>query len=164
MSKGFQDEFDTVSGVGGKHLAPKRPLDYLVSFLTLTMLSAAIAGGGILGLQIWDASVVFSGIVAEDETNVPQVEITIVDGTNSSKQTVLAENLMNDGWNVVSALSLSEIDPALEPAATTIIFLSSEEYRADVQGLLSYFPGAAVAVSEQFSYQVTVLVGVDYQG
>lgn len=164
MPKGFQDEFDTATGVGGKHLAPKRPLDYVVSFLTLTMLSAAIAGGGILGLQIWDASVVFSGIVADDETGVPQVEITIVDGTNSAKQTVLAETLLEDGWNVVSALSLSDIDPALEPAATTLIFLSSEEYRADAQGLLSYFPGAAVAVSEQFSYPVTVLIGIDYQG
>ena len=164
MSKGFQDEFDTATGVGGKHLAPKRPLDYVVSFFTLTMLSAAIAGGGILGLQIWDASVVFSGIVADDETRVPQVEITIVDGTNSAKQTVLADALLADGWNVASALSLSEIDPALEPAATTLIFLSSEEYRSDAQGLLSYFPGAAVVVSEQFSYPVTVLIGTDYQG
>jgi hypothetical protein len=44
MPKSFQDEFDTASGVGGKHLAPKRALDYIVSFLTLTFLSAALAG------------------------------------------------------------------------------------------------------------------------
>ena len=44
MPEVLQDEFDTVSGVGGKHLAPKRPLDYIVSFLTLTFVSAALAG------------------------------------------------------------------------------------------------------------------------
>jgi hypothetical protein len=65
---------------------------------------------------------------------------------------------------VISAISLSDLDPALEPAATTLIFLSSEQYRSDAAGLLASFPGAPIEVSEQFSAPVTVLIGTDYQG
>ena len=164
MSKGLQDEFDTATGVGGKHLAPKRPLDYVVSFLTLTFVSAAIAGGGLLGLRIWDAGVIFTGTIADSEPTVPQVEITIVDGTNSLKATAIAEELLASGWNVVSAISLNEIDPALPPAATTLIFISNEEFRTGAEALLGVFPEAAITVSEQFTSQVTVLIGTDYQG
>lgn len=164
MSKGIQDEFDTATGVGGRHLAPKRPLDYVVSFLTLTLLSAAIAGGGILGLRIWDAGVIFTGTVAESEPLVPQVEIAIVDGTNSSKAVALSDQLLSQGWNVVSATSLSDLDPALPPATSTLIFISDEEFRSGAAGLLSTFPDAVITVSEQFTSQVTVLIGTDYQG
>jgi hypothetical protein len=83
MPKVLEDEFDTVSGVGGKHLAPKRPLDYIVSFLTLTFLSAALAGGGILGLQLWDTGVILSGLVAQEESGISDLDLAIVDGTNS---------------------------------------------------------------------------------
>lgn len=164
MSKGLQDEFDAITGVGGKHLAPKRPLDYVVSFLTLTLISAAIAGGGLLGLRIWDAGVIFTGTIADSAPAVPQVEITIVDGTNTGKATAIAEDLLAGGWNVLSALSLREIDPALPPAATTLIFISSEEFRPGAEALLEAFPEAAITVSEQFTSQVTVLIGTDYQG
>ena len=163
MPKSFQDEFDTASGVGGKHLAPKRALDYIVSFLTLTFLSAALAGGGILGLQLWDTGVILSGLVAQDD-RVPQLEVAIVDGTNSGKAQAIGDELLDEGWNIVSATSLSDLDPALEPAASTLIFLSSEAYRADAAGLLATFPGAAITVSDQFLAPVTVLIGTDYLG
>lgn len=162
MSKVFEDEFDTVSGVGGKYLAPRKPLDYIVSFLTLTFLSAALAGGGILSLQIWDAGVILSGMVAEDETTVPQMEIAIVDGTNSGLAENLSQSLLDEGWNVVSAIALSDLDPALQPAPTTLIFLSSAEFEADAQVLGLSFPGAPIQVSDQFSAPVTVLIGTDY--
>ena len=99
MPKSLQDEFDTASGVGGKHLAPKRPLDYIVSFLTLTFLSAALAGGGILGLQLWDTGVILSGLVAQEDA-VPQLEVAIVDGTNTGKAQSLGEQLAEEGWNI----------------------------------------------------------------
>ena len=164
MPKGFQDEFDTATGVGGKHLAPKRPLDYIVSFLTLTFLSAALAGGGILGLQLWDTGVILSGLVAQEEGAVSQLEVAIVDGTNTGKAQSIADQLLQEGWNVVTATSLSDFDPALEPAASTLIFLSSEAYRADASGLLATFPGAAIAVSDQFLAPITVLIGTDFLG
>jgi hypothetical protein len=163
MPKSFQDEFDAATGVGGKHLAPKRPLDYIVSFLTLTFLSAALAGGGILGLQLWDTGVILSGLVAQED-RVPQLEVAIVDGTNSAKAQAIGDQLLEDGWNIVSATSLSDLDPALEPAASTLIFLSNEAYRADAVGLLATFPGAPITVSDQFLAPVTVLIGTDFVG
>jgi hypothetical protein len=163
MPKSFQDEFDAATGVGGKHLAPKRPLDYIVSFLTLTFLSAALAGGGILGLQLWDTGVILSGLVAQED-RVPQLEVAIVDGTNSAKAQSIGDQLLEDGWNIVSATSLSDLDPALEPAASTLIFLSNEAYRADAAGLLATFPGAPITVSDQFLAPVTVLIGTDFVG
>jgi hypothetical protein len=163
MPKSFQDEFDAATGVGGKHLAPKRALDYIVSFLTLTFLSAALAGGGILGLQLWDTGVILSGLVAQDD-RVPQLEVAIVDGTNSGKALAIGDQLLEAGWNIVSATSLSDLDPALEPAASTLIFLSNEAYRSDAAGLLATFPGAPITVSDQFLTPVTVLIGTDYQG
>ena len=163
MPKSFQDEFDAATGVGGKHLAPKRPLDYIVSFLTLTFLSAALAGGGILGLQLWDTGVILSGLVAQQD-RVPQLEVAIVDGTNSAKAQAIGDQLLEDGWNIVSATSLSDLDPALEPAASTLIFLSNEAYRADAAGLLATFPGAPITVSDQFLAPVTVLIGTDFVG
>ena len=163
MPKSFQDEFDAATGVGGKHLAPKRPLDYIVSFLTLTFLSAALAGGGILGLQLWDTGVILSGLVAQED-RVPQLEVAIVDGTNSGKAQAIGDELLEEGWNIVSATSLSDLDPALEPAASTLIFLSNEAYRADAAGLLATFPGAPITVSDQFLAPVTVLIGTDFVG
>ena len=163
MPQASQDEFDTATGVGGKHLAPKRPLDYIVSFLTLTFLSAALAGGGILGLQLWDTGIILSGLVAQDD-RVPQLEVAIVDGTNSGKAQAIGTELLEEGWNIISATSLSDLDPALEPASSTLIFLSSEAYRADAAGLLATFPGAPITVSDQFLAPVTVLIGTDYLG
>ena len=164
MRKAFLDEFDTATGVGGKHLAPKRVLDYIVSFLTLTVLSAALAGGGILGLQLWDAGVILSGVVAEEEPSVSQLEVAIVDGTNTGKAQSIGDQLTAKGWNIVSATSLADEDPGLEAAPATLIFLSSESYRAEVAGLLAFFPEALITVSDQFSTSVTVLIGSDFAG
>lgn len=163
MPKPSQDEFDTASGIGGRHLAPKRPLDYVVSFLTLTMLSALLAGGGILGLRLIDTGVILSGLVAARD-GIPQMEIAIVDGTNTGKAQEIGEMLRQDGWNIVSAISLSDLDPALQPATSTLIFLSDESYRSDAAGLLANFEGAPIEVSDQFPSPVTVLIGTDYQG
>ena len=164
MPKVLQDEFDTVSGVGGKHLAPKRPLDYIVSFLTLTFLSAALAGGGILGLQLWDTGVILSGLVAQEESGVSDLDLAIVDGTNSGLGLAVGQQLQDQGWSVVSASSLSDLDPALEPAPETLIFVTAEAYRQDAEALLETFPGAIMQVSTQFLTPITVLIGTDFLG
>jgi hypothetical protein len=164
MPKVLEDEFDTVSGVGGKHLAPKRPLDYIVSFLTLTFLSAALAGGGILGLQLWDTGVILSGLVAQEESGVSELDLAIVDGTNTGLGLSIGEQLREQGWTVVSATSLSDLDPALQPASETLIFVTAEEYVAEAEALLETFPGAPIQVSSQFFAPITVLIGTDYLG
>jgi hypothetical protein len=164
MPKVLEDEFDTVSGVGGKHLAPKRPLDYIVSFLTLTFLSAALAGGGILGLQLWDTGVILSGLVAQEESGVSDLDLAIVDGTNTGIGLSIGEQLQEQGWSVVSATNLADQDPGLEPAPTTLIFVTAQEYRGDALGLLDTFPGAIIQVSTQFLTPITVLIGTDFLG
>jgi len=164
MPKVLEDEFDTVSGVGGKHLAPKRPLDYIVSLLTLTFLSAALAGGGILGLQLWDTGVILSGLVAQEESGVSELDLAIVDGTNTGLGLSVGEQLREQGWTVVSATSLSDLDPALQPAPETLIFVTAEEYVAEAEALLETFPGAPIQVSSQFFAPITVLIGTDYLG
>jgi hypothetical protein len=162
MPNAIEDEFDTASGVGGKHLAPKKPLDYVVSFLTLTLISTALAGGGILGLQLWDTGVMLSGLVAEEEQAVvPGLDLAIVDGTNTGIGLSIGEDLEEQGWNVVSSTSLAELDPALEPAQVTLIFISTEAHRQDAGALLETFPEAEIQVSSQFSTSITVLIGTD---
>lgn len=164
MPEVLEDEFDTVSGVGGKHLAPKRPLDYIVSFLTLTFLSAALAGGGILGLQLWDSGVILSGLVAQNGSGVSNLDLAIVDGTNTGIGLSMGEQLQEQGWRVVSATSLADQDPGLEPAPTTLIFVTAQEYRVDALPLLDTFPGAVIQVSTQFLAPITVLIGTDFLG
>ena len=165
MPSASKDEFDTAHGVGGKHLAPKKPLDYVVSFLTLTAISAALAAGGLLGLRVIDAAVIFTGIVGlQNQEGIPVIEISLVDGTNSAIANPIGEDLREQGWNIVSALSLSDIDPNLPPAASTLIFISSEDHRLAALMLQASFPGAPIQLSTQFEAPITVLIGTDYQG
>ncbi|MFY9304260.1 MAG: LytR C-terminal domain-containing protein [Rhodoluna sp.] len=164
MPEVLEDEFDTVSGVGGKHLAPKRPLDYIASFLTLTLVSAALAGGGILGLRLWDTGIILSGLFAEDSRSYSDLDLAIVDGTNSGIELSIGEQLQEQGWSVVSATSLADQDPDLEPAPTTLIFVTAQEYRGEALLLLDTFPGAVIEVSTQFLTPITVLIGNDFLG
>ena len=159
------DEFDTATGVGGRHLAPKRALDYLVSFFTLMLISAMVAAGGLVGLRIWDASVIFTGSIIEEEeipSQVPQTEIAIVDGTNTTLATDFSDSLKEAGWNVVSAVTLTELDPNLPPSPSTLIFISSEEHRIAAELLLAEFPDVTITVSEQFRDPITLLIGTDF--
>ncbi len=107
---------------------------------------------------------ILSGLVAQQADAVPQMEVAIVDGTNTGKAISIGEQLADEGWNIVSATSLADQDPGLEAATSTLIFLSSEAYRADAAGLLATFPGAPITVSDQFPTPVTVLIGTDFAG
>jgi len=159
------DEFDTIEGVGGKHLAPKRALDYVVSFLSLALISALVATAGILGLRLIDAGVISSGVSATDNQQVvPDVEVTLVDGTNSDLLGPLVESMRGQGWNIVSISTLSEIDPNLPLAQTTLIFIESEDQRAAADLLEKLFPGAVIQLSTEFESPITILIGTDHQG
>lgn len=158
------DEFETIEGAGGKHLAPKRAIDYVISFLSLALISALVAAAGILGLRLVDVSVILSGVSAtDDQMVVPNVELTLVDGTNSDILGPLVENLASQGWNIVSISTLSEIDPNLPLAQTTLIFIESEDQRPAADLLVKVFPGALIQLSNEFESPITVLIGTDYQ-
>lgn len=165
MQQPLRDDFDLASGVGGKHLAPKRPLDYVISFLTLMVVSAVLASGGLLGLRLIDASVIFTGSVAEVEpsveADVPQDELAIVDGTNTQLADQIGEGLEALGWNVVSKVTLSEIDATLPTSPTTLIFISDESYRSSAEQLPERFSKVPIEVSGQFADPITILIGTD---
>lgn len=161
MSKNNPDEFDSVSGVGGRYLAPKRAVDYIISFLTLTAVSAVLAAGALSGLRFWDMNVEFPEQLTE-EPSVPQLAIAIVDGTNSGLSVALRDELMDEGWNIVSALALDELDPNLPVTPTTLIFITQEQHRSVAKQLLTRFPQATIELSAQFIDPITVLLGADF--
>ena len=107
---------------------------------------------------------ILSGLVAEDDSDVSDLDLTIVDGTNTGIGLSIGEQLQEQGWNVVSATNLADQDPGLEPAKTTLIFVTAQEYRGDALELLDTFPGAIIQVSTQFLTPITVLVGTDFLG
>jgi hypothetical protein len=148
---------DTDLGVGGKHLAPKNALDYIRSFLTLTVISGVLAFGGLMGLRIADL-----GVIMPELPFVPQVQVSVVDGTNTGIAQSVGENLTEAGWNIVSTSSLSDIDQGSPEAVNTLVFITEEGFRDEAEALATRFPGAIIAVSDQFPDSVTVVVGMDY--
>lgn len=148
---------DTELGVGGKHLAPKSALDYVRSFLTLTLISGVLAFGGLMGLRIADL-----GVIMPDLPFVPQIQVAVVDGTNTGIAQKVGAELTDGGWNIVSTSELSEIDPGSPEAVNTLVFITDESYRDEAEGLSSKFPGSIIALSDQFPDPVTLVVGMEY--
>jgi hypothetical protein len=144
-------------GLGGKHLAPKSALDYLRSFLALTLVSGLLALGGLVTLRIADLSSIMPELPF-----ITQVQVSVVDGTNTGIAESVGRGLTEGGWNVVSTSNLSELDPGSPTAAKTLVFITEEGYRDEAEGLESQFPGAVIAVSDQFPDPVTIVIGMDF--
>jgi hypothetical protein len=157
MEENAAQEPDTDLGVGGKHLAPKSALDYIRSFLTLTVISGVLAFGGLMGLRIADL-----GVIMPEPTAVSQTQVSIVDGTNTGIAQSIGEDLTEAGWNIVSTSSLSDFDQGSPEAVNTLIFITEEGFRVDAEGLSARFPGSIIVVSDQFPDPVTVVVGMEY--
>ena len=144
-------------GIGGKHLAPKNAMDYIRSFLTLTAMSGLLAFGGLMGLRIADLSVIMP-----DLPFVPQVQVSVIDGTDTGIASAVGEELTQEGWNIVSTASLGDTDPGASTSTNTLVFISEEGFRDEAAGLAARFPGSIIAVSDQFPDPVTVVIGLDY--
>ena len=157
MEENAAQEPDTDLGVGGKHLAPKSALDYIRSFLTLTVISGVLAFGGLMGLRIADL-----GVIMPEPTAVSQTQVSIVDGTNTGIAQSIGEDLTEAGWNIVSTSSLSDFDQGSPEAVNTLIFITEEGFRVDAEGLSARFKGSIIVVSDQFPDPVTVVIGLDY--
>ena len=157
MQESTGEEAEAFSGVGGKHLAPKSAFDYLKSFLTLTLVSGILAFGGLMSLRIADL-----GVIMPTSPFVPQVQVSVIDGTNTTLAEQVSADLVEAGWNVVSTSSLSDIDPGSPTAVNTLVFISEERYRDEAQALSTLLPGAIIAVSDQFPDPVTVVIGMDF--
>ena len=148
---------DTVLGAGGKHLAPKTALDYIRSFLTLTLISGILAFAGLMGLRIADL-----GVIMPQSPFVTQIQVSVVDGTNTGIAQSVGEELTEGGWNIVSTSSLSDFDQGSPEAANTLIFITVEGFRDEADGLAARFEGSIIVVSDQFPDPVTVVIGLDY--
>jgi hypothetical protein len=157
MEEKVTEQPDTDLGVGGKHLAPKSALDYVRSFLTLTFISGILAFGGLMGLRIADL-----GVIMPDLPFVPQIQVAVVDGTNTGIAQTVGADLTEGGWNIVSTTDLSEIDPGSPEAVNTLVFITDESHRDEAEGLAARFTGSIIAVSDQFPDPVTLVVGLDY--
>ena len=157
MEDKVQEKADTYLGIGGKHLAPKNAMDYIRSFLTLTAISGLLAFGGLMGLRIADLSVIMP-----DLPFVPQVQVSVIDGTDTGIGSVVGEELTQEGWNIVSTASLGDTDPGSPTSGNTLIFISEEGFRDEAAGLAARFPGSIIAVSDQFPDPITLIIGLDY--
>jgi hypothetical protein len=165
MQATAEKELDTLEGIGGKHLAPKKAIDNLLSLLALAVVSGLLAGGGLLGLRMADVGLVGSGEITLPEViapTVPQIDISVVDGTNTGLAYSVSRQLSKAGWNVVIGSSLSDAGSSLQAATFTQIIITNERFRADAAGLQAIFPDAPILVFGQFSHPVTVLIGTDY--
>jgi hypothetical protein len=148
---------DTDLGVGGKHLAPKNAFDYIRSFLTLTAISGILAFAGLMGLRIADL-----GVMMPDLPFAPQVQVSVVDGTNTGIAQSVGEDLKAAGWNIVSTSSLNDFDQGSPEAVNTLVFITEEGFRDEAESLATRFPGSIIALSDQFPDPVTVVVGMDF--
>jgi hypothetical protein len=151
------DKPDAELGIGGKHLAPKSALDYVRSFLTLTLISATLAFAGLLGLRIADL-----GVIMPDLPTVPQVQVSIVDGTNTGIASSVRDLLIEEGWNISSTASLRDIDPGSPASVNTLVFITEESFREEAEALASRFPGSIIVFSDQFPDRITLVIGLDY--
>ena len=129
MQDKVQEKADTNLGIGGKHLAPKNAMDYIRSFMTLTAISGLLAFGGLMGLRIADLSVMMP-----DLPFVPQVQVSVIDGTDTEIAAVVGEELSQEGWNIVSTSSLADTDPGSPTSANTLVFISDEGFRDEAGG------------------------------
>jgi hypothetical protein len=157
MEDKVQEKAGTDLGIGGKHLAPKNAMDYIRSFLTLTAISGLLAFGGLMGLRIADLSVMMP-----DLPFVPQVQVSVIDGTDTGIASAVGEELTQEGWNIVSTASLGDTDPGSPTSGNTLIFISEEGFRDEAAGLAARFPGSIIAVSDQFPEPITLIIGLDY--
>jgi hypothetical protein len=157
MEDKVQEKADPNLGIGGKHLAPKKAMDYIRSFLTLTAISGLLAFGGLMGLRIADLSVMMPELPF-----VPQVQVSVIDGTDTGIAPAIGEELTQEGWNIVSTSSLGDTDPGSPTSTNTLVFISEEGFRDEAEALAARFPGSIIAVSDQFPDPVTVVVGLEY--
>ena len=110
-----------------------------------------------MGLRIADLSVIMP-----DLPFVPQVQVSVIDGTDTGIASVVGDELAQEGWNIVSRTSLSDTDPDSPTSGNTLVFISEEGFRDEAAGLVTRFPGSIIAVSDQFPDPITLIIGLDY--
>lgn len=112
MAKDFpKDEFDSVTGPGGRHRAKRSLGSRLVSFLRYAAVSVSLALIGITVLNITSGSSVVNlgtQTVVQDQFKAGGLGVTVIDGTDKKGlASKVAHQLFDAGWNILTATNYS---------------------------------------------------------
>lgn len=112
MPKDFPlDEFDSVTGPGGRHRAKRSLGSRLVSFLRYAAVSVTLALVGIAVLNITSGSSIVNvgtPTVTQDQFKAGGLGVTVIDGTDKAGlASKVAHQLFDAGWNVLTATNYS---------------------------------------------------------
>lgn len=168
MAKAYEpDEFDSVPEHGGTHRARRTKTDRVVEFLAVMGVSALVAVGGYFGLKAFDAQsilpVSLPNIVATDgpSANVKASPVSVFDATQTEGQASAAATiLLNDGWNIAAATSVTPKDGVVP--TETIVYIPSLDLAPAAKAVEKSLGGKyPIQVSSNFQDSVTVVLGSD---
>lgn len=190
MAKNFPpDEFDSVTGVGGRHRAKRTVASRLISFSRYAAVTLVLAGSGIVALNVASGSTSFtdalSGNAGQSGFNANGMAVTVIDATDKSGlASKVAKNLFEAGWNVITAtnysllpkLSAIQANPAPTAAPTptpgatapaigdkTVVYVTSASALSAAQDLLRTLGSYAVVQANTYADPITIVLGNDYK-
>jgi hypothetical protein len=180
MAKNFPpDEFDSVTGVGGRHRAKRTVASRLISFSRYAAVTLVLAGSGIVALNIASGSSSFtdalSGNSGQSGFNANGLAVTVIDATDKAGlATKVAKNLYDAGWNVITATNytllpkLSAIQgnqtPVNTPAPSpTVVYVTSSSAQSAAQDLLRTLGSYSVVQANTYADPITIVLGNDYK-
>ena len=130
------------------------------------MVFAAIMGFvALFGLRIADGSVVINPADLIDPSpvatsTVKSTPVTVLDGTSQSGlASKVAHELLDAGWNVLTADNLNPATPVTE----TKIYITSQDFSSATKTLVKTLGKYSVEVSGQYADPITVVLGDDYK-
>ena len=143
----------------GKHRARKTAKDRWRSFLTLTIASAALSGGGYLGLQSAVSSLTnptpTKNVVNGVDLSTP---ITVIDGSGTRKFAMrIGQVLQNAKLVVPYSRTLDMTFP------DTSITIQKEEYRALALRIQRIIGELDIVVNKDAKYPIEVRLGVGFE-
>ena len=168
MAKAYEpDEFDSVPQHGGTHRARRTKTDRVVEFLAVMGVSALVAVGGYFGLKAIDAQsilpVSLPNVVptSSSTVDVKKSPVSVFDATEADGQASAAATiLLNDGWNIAAAASVTPKDGVVP--AETIVYIPNLDLAPVAKAVEKSLGGDyPIQVSANFQDPVTVVLGSD---
>lgn len=165
MPKKFPtDEFDFVEPHGGRHRARRTKRDRARELLRVTVVAAVVAGLAFFTLRVIDNGVKFDSgstpTVSAFADPLKSTGVTVLDSTQADGlASKVAHKLLDAGWNVLTADNLSDGSRH----DSTIVYVSSDAYKAAATSLLRTLGKYSVQVDGTFGDPITVVLGPDYK-
>jgi LytR cell envelope-related transcriptional attenuator len=194
MAKNFPpDEFDSVTGVGGRHRAKQTAVSRLVSFSRYAAVTLVLAGVGIVALNVASGSTAFTDAVSvsagQAGFNANGMAVTVIDATSRTGLAgKVAKRLYDAGWNVVTATNytllpkLSAVGATPTPTVTpipaasatpgaaaptigdkTVVYVTTASAQSAAQDLLRTLGTYSVVQANTYADPITIVLGNDYK-